>query len=560
MSMQQRFRTYTVGAFALVAVLIGAILVTALTEAALYRSEEIRCESLSRANELRTSSDDLTRLARTYVVTADAKYETEYWNILAARNGQRPRPDGRTVSLRKLMEELGFTEAEFAKLKEAEDNSNALVHTETVAMNAVKGRFEDGAGGFTKAGAPNLEMARRIMHDDKYHADKAIIMRPIDEFDRMLDERTKETVAAARGRSNAALWFIGILAAALGMMVYLTVRTVKNALTGVVAELQQGAEQVASAASQVSSSSQSLAQASSEQAASLEETSASSEEINSMARKNTENSRHAADLVTQSQEKFVETNESLDQMVVAMGEIKTSSDKISKIIKTIDEIAFQTNILALNAAVEAARAGEAGMGFAVVADEVRNLAQRCAQAAKETAALIEESVAKSNDGKNKVDQVAVAIRAITNESNQIKALVDEVNLGSQEQARGIEQIGRAVTQMEQVTQNTAANAEESASAAEELNAQSETLRDIVERLTAMVGGVMSNGHAQHTGSRATAVYGDQRQRRSEPSCDLSALRKAVSQPTNTGKHEMQTLSAKRFDKESVLVGEQLTEF
>ena len=232
------------------------------------------------------------------------------------------------------------------------------------------------------------------------------------------------------------------------------IHSVAKTLTRSVSELKEGAEQVASAASQVSSSSQSLAQGSSEQAASLEETSASSEEINSMARKNTENARSAADLVTQSQQKFVETNQSLQEMVAAMSEINTHSGKISKIIKVIDEIAFQTNILALNAAVEAARAGEAGMGFAVVADEVRNLAQRCAQAAKDTAALIEESIAKSNDGKRKVDQVAAAIREITDESIKIKTLVDEVNLGSQEQARGIEQIGKAITQMEQVTQKS----------------------------------------------------------------------------------------------------------
>jgi len=270
-------------------------------------------------------------------------------------------------------------------------------------------------------------------------------------------------------------------------------------------DLTQGAEQVASAAGQVSSSSQSLAQGSSEQAASLEETSASSEEINSMACKNTENSRSAADLVTQSQRKFANTNQSLDQMVVSMDEINSQSGKISKIIKVIDEIAFQTNILALNAAVEAARAGEAGMGFAVVADEVRNLAQRCAQAAKDTSALIEESIAKSNDGKTKVDQVAAAIRAITGEVASVKTLVDEVNLGSQEQARGTDQIGKAITLMEQVTQKTAANAEESAAAADELTAQSESLKEVVERLTAMVGGgEAAASHARQTHRRREA--------------------------------------------------------
>jgi methyl-accepting chemotaxis protein len=206
-----------------------------------------------------------------------------------------------------------------------------------------------------------------------------------------------------------------------------------------------------------------------------------------MARKNTENSGRAADLVTQSLQKVALTNQSLEQMVVAMGEINTQSGKISKIIKVIDEIAFQTNILALNAAVEAARAGEAGAGFAVVADEVRNLAQRSAQAAKDTAALIEESIAKSNSGQVKVDRVAQAIRTIAEESVEVKALVGELSLSSQEQTRGIEQIAKAITQMERVTQQTAANAEESAAAAEELNAQSQTLMDFVERLTAMVG-------------------------------------------------------------------------
>jgi methyl-accepting chemotaxis protein/methyl-accepting chemotaxis protein-1 (serine sensor receptor) len=310
---------------------------------------------------------------------------------------------------------------------------------------------------------------------------------------------------------------------------FVVIRSTNRVLMQVTDELNEGAQQTASAASQVSSLSQALAQGSSEQAASLEETSASSEEINSMARKNTENSHQAAGLVTQSQQKFVETNQSLEHMVVAMDDIKTSSDRISKIIKTIDEIAFQTNILALNAAVEAARAGEAGMGFAVVADEVRNLAQRCAQAAKDTASLIEESISKSGDGKIKVDQVAVAIRAITEEAGSIKVLVDDVNMGSQEQARGIDQIGKALTQMEQVTQKTAANAEECASAAEELNAQSATLKGIVERLTAMVGGDSGHNHTKASPRKRPA------QNHRDSSEGLRALRsKLARKPADEG--------------------------
>jgi methyl-accepting chemotaxis protein len=295
-------------------------------------------------------------------------------------------------------------------------------------------------------------------------------------------------VEAAIRRNELMALIFGVIVLLAGSGGFVMVSGMVKALREIAASVVSGAEQVASASSEVSTASQSLAQGSSEQAASLEETSASTEEINSMASRNTENSQNAASLVTQSAQKFTEANRSLDQMVVAMQEINASSGKISKIIKVIDEIAFQTNILALNAAVEAARAGEAGMGFAVVADEVRNLAQRCAGAARDTASLIEESIAKSADGKSKVDLVTEAIRTITGQVSQVKVLVDEVFAGSQEQARGITQIGKAITQMDQLTQSTAATAEESASASEELSAQSEVLRDISNRLNAMVDG------------------------------------------------------------------------
>lgn len=299
------------------------------------------------------------------------------------------------------------------------------------------------------------------------------------------------------------------------VLVVFIVRIVNANLRTVIGELSEGAGQLASAAGQISQTSQDLAQGASEQAASLEETSASSEEINSMARKNAENSQTANKLVEHSQEQFIETNRSLSTMVLAMDDIKASSDKVARIIKVIDEIAFQTNILALNAAVEAARAGEAGMGFAVVADEVRNLAQRCAQAARDTTTLIEASIIKSNDGKTRVDQVATAIRAATEEASRIKTLVDEVSLGSVEQTRGIDQIARALTQMEQVTQRSAANAEESAAAAEELTAQASTLMEVVRGLSAMVG-YQASDERRRPVSKSLHVHAAGRSNQQEP--------------------------------------------
>ena len=264
---------------------------------------------------------------------------------------------------------------------------------------------------------------------------------------------------------------VQILAAA--GVAYLT-RGFNAAILGLTSNLGAGTEQVVSAAAQVSALAQSLSQGASEQAASLEETSASMEEMASMTRRNAENATQATRLVMDVAGQVTASNAALTQMVTSMAAIKESSNKVAKIIKTIDEIAFQTNILALNAAVEAARAGEAGMGFAVVADEVRNLAQRSAQAARDTAALIEESIARSQEGAGKVELVASAIDAITKSVAQVKGMVEEVREASLQQTQGIDQVSQALAQMEKVTQATAATAEESAAASEELNAQAES--------------------------------------------------------------------------------------
>ncbi|HEX9117463.1 MAG TPA: methyl-accepting chemotaxis protein, partial [Anaerolineae bacterium] len=381
-------------------------------------------------------------------------------------------------------------EAARARLVQQVAELRPLVKTETEA--AILRTIENGVSTWAPLSAQYLEYGSRKQFAEANALQSEKMLPVVLAMERAGTAFTKEergflanSVREAASDVSRSRWLALVVIAlslAAGGFVLFVIRQISGSLRQAVTELSAGAEQTAGAASQVASSSQALAQGSSEQAASLEETSASTEEINSMARKNTDNSIVAADLVAQSQQKFILAKQSLEQTVAAVGEISAQSGKISKIIKVIDEIAFQTNILALNAAVEAARAGEAGMGFAVVADEVRNLAQRCAQAARDTAALIEESIAKSNDGQTKVDQVAAAIRAITEESGEVKMLVDEVNLGSQEQTRGIEQIRKAIVQMEQVTQKTAASAEESASAAEQLNAQSEAVKDIVERL------------------------------------------------------------------------------
>ena len=303
---------------------------------------------------------------------------------------------------------------------------------------------------------------------------------------RLLDAAAAD--ATSRSRMSTVFLVLGVLiAAAVAAGAVWVMRGADRTLKRIAAEIADGARQVAGAAQQVSSSSQALAQGSSEQAASLEQTSASTEELNSMTQKNAENASMAAGETEKADQLLKETNEKLGQMIDSMKEINASSEKISRIIRVIDEIAFQTNILALNAAVEAARAGEAGMGFAVVADEVRNLAQRCAQAAKDTSDLIEESIVRSNEGKLRLDEVAACITRVFENASRIRVLSSEVHMGSQEQARGIEQIARAVAQMQQVTQSTAASAEESASAGEEMSAQAQQLQTAVDRLRELVG-------------------------------------------------------------------------
>jgi methyl-accepting chemotaxis protein len=295
------------------------------------------------------------------------------------------------------------------------------------------------------------------------------------------------------GKINLALSLCAVVVGIIIMLV--TARSISRPLHKLADDLLAGAGQTTSSAAQVSASSQSLAEGSGEQAASIEETSSSLEELASMTKRNAENSHKANELSKQTRSAADKGVVDMGAMDSAMRAIKVSSDDIAKIIKTIDEIAFQTNILALNAAVEAARAGEAGMGFAVVADEVRNLAQRSATAAKETAAKIEGAISKTAQGVELSGKVSAALNDIVTKARQVDELAAEVAGASLEQTQGITQINTAVSQMDKVTQSNAATAEETAAAAEELNAQAETMKQSVALLFELIGSDSRNNTA-----------------------------------------------------------------
>lgn len=276
-----------------------------------------------------------------------------------------------------------------------------------------------------------------------------------------------------------------VLLITLGLMVS---NMITGPITKAVDDLEEGATQVAAASEQLSAASEQLAAGTSEQAAAIQETSSSIEESDSMVKQNNENTHEAALLAQKAKDFANKSNVEMEKMILSMDELKKSSDEIAKIIKVIDEIAFQTNILALNAAVEAARAGDAGKGFAVVAEEVRNLAQKSASATKDTAKIIEKNITLSNQSSEITQKVNEDLKEIDVQTQKVSELLNEISVASQEQAQGIDQIDKAIQQMEQVLQANASTAEESSSASHELASQAESVKDTVNTLYAMVEG------------------------------------------------------------------------
>ncbi|MBT8490089.1 MAG: Cache 3/Cache 2 fusion domain-containing protein [Deltaproteobacteria bacterium] len=311
-------------------------------------------------------------------------------------------------------------------------------------------------------------------------------------------QNTDEFLAPAHSIRNFLLIIGSVLLLATILAVLYFARGITRPINRAVGMLNDAADQVTSGSGQVAAASQSLAEGAAESASAIEESSSSLEEMAAMTRKNADNANQADALMKEANQVVGRANQSMTDLTVSMEDISNASEETSKIIKTIDEIAFQTNLLALNAAVEAARAGEAGAGFAVVAEEVRNLAMRAADAAGNTADLIEGTVKKIKEGSDLVTKTNEAFSEVATSSAKVGELVAEIAEASSEQAQGIDQINTGINEMDKVTQQNAANAEESASASEEMSGQAEQLKDISLELVEIVGGNV-NGKANGNG-------------------------------------------------------------
>jgi len=291
---------------------------------------------------------------------------------------------------------------------------------------------------------------------------------------------------------SLAVTFAGICFAALLIIVIIlflgTYWGITKPVNEIIQELLKGAQVTTDTAAQVSSLTQQLSQGATEQAASLAETSSSLDQMTSMTRQNSDNSDRANQLASLARQQAENGTAAMAQIQAAMGDIKDSSQKMFKIIKTIEEIAMQTNLLALNASVEAARAGEHGKSFAVVANEVRNLSKRASVAAKETAVLIETSVKSTKNGSEIILKSGEVLSQITDSAGKVANIIGSISLASKEQADGIKQLTDTVNQIDQVTQQTAASARQSANASEELSNQAEQLKETAITLHRLVNG------------------------------------------------------------------------
>jgi len=517
----------------------------------LYQSQVNRYASYLLADELRQSSDDLTRLARTYVVTGEQKYENMYWDILDIRNGdkarpehmeriywdlileygEKPRRDGAVESLQSLMQKAGFTDVEFQKLKEAQNNSDGLVTTETIAMNAIKGLYDDGTGRYTRRDAPDPDMARRIMHDSQYHADKAAIMAPVNEFLSLLDQRTTKEVAKNRKEVvfYQTLLISSIVCAiavfvAMGLYIYRAIlakvggephqvldamdniadgdlvsihnyqvgnrrglakglASMSGKLNNTVTGVKAAADELAIAATQLSGVSHKTSTGIAEQFEDIEHIASSAQQLVSTVQEVTHSSVYTFEAAEKSNELVDHAEHKVKDIVTdvhaledevnsisgLLQQLESESENIGTVLSVIGSIAEQTNLLALNAAIEAARAGEQGRGFAVVADEVRTLASRT----QSSTAEIHDIITKLQSGTHK------ASAAMQVGLERVSSTVSKVELANQE----IRKVSDSMADIQRCSSELKETSERQKSAAQDINDNLEHIKQLAHEST-----------------------------------------------------------------------------
>ncbi len=510
MKIKHKFLIINVTIIILLIILGSLTFLMLRSEKELNKKHEIRYKSYIIADELRQSSDDLTRYCRSYISSGNEDFEKAYWNVIDIRNGKKIRPDGRTISLQDSMRTLGFTEAEFNLLKKAEQNSNDLIWTETVAFNAMKGLFADSLKQFTIKKAADKKLAQHIMFDEKYHSDKAMIMIPIDDFFKVLDKRTEGEVSKHIKRNNFFLAIIiGLIILIISLSLvsiifisknilkpinkvinamkkiankqidfqidekrkdevgelYTSINSINKNFKEIIINIDYTATTVMSAGMDLNSVSQEIAERANEQASTTEEVATAMEQMLATVNSNTENAQNTSNNSLKSAKRMQQSNK------IILETIKAVSD-ISKEITIVKDIAMQTNMLSLNASIEAARAGEAGKGFAIVAQEIRKLAETT----KLASVKIEEL---SDDGKNKSQVAGKVLDKLVPDINKSAELIANIALASQEQQGGIDAINNSIQQLTYITNRNSSAAEEMSTAAAQLSAQAQQLKKLV---------------------------------------------------------------------------------
>jgi methyl-accepting chemotaxis protein len=501
----------------------------------LNNKHELRYQSYLLAQQLRQSSDDLTRMARTYVITGDSKYEKIYQDILAIRNGlkgrpvnydriywdlvlnygDKPRPDGEKISLENLMQEAGFSPAEFAKLHEAQANSDSLVNTELIAMNAVKGLYDDGTGQFVKKGKPDLALAQKLMHDEQYHRYKAQIMKPIDDFFVLLDARTEQEVLEYKEKVRLILITIEtilvILIFTAIMIGILVTRNIINKVGGepadvvakvaeiaegnltvdlqaqnqnlagilaamqamtlklrqVLQDVQKTSNNVIDGSQIMKSTSRKIAEGVITQAAATKETSTTIAKIAENVSLNAENAIFTKNMAEKAVQDATKTRQAVAKSVKAMREIAQK-------ITMISDITRQTHLLSLNAGIEAVNSGGNGEGFAVIAKEIRGLAQRSQLVAKEINQLVNLNLAVTT-----IENADQMLEKLMPDIHQTTEFVYQISVDSKEYNAGIAQVNLAIQQLEKVTQDNSEIVISLTDTAEKLDEQASYLQNII---------------------------------------------------------------------------------